>query len=375
MKIITPSKRSPGRKKKRPTARQTPRDNPAAHPERQAAWLAQIVSSSNDAIVGKDLRGIITSWNQGAQRLFGYRADEAIGRSILLIIPRRIRHEEKVILRQIAAGVKVDHYETVRLRKDGSTVEVSITVSPIQDASGRIIGASKIARDISDRKKSEQLLRTAGAALLESEKQLLAMSEEERRRIGADLHDNVGQQLTAIELLCHSLHEDLRSHPKLASRLARISRHLRDAVTQTRRLARGLMPVSLGREGLADGLAEMVLQMNHGPARCSFVCRSPVHIPDTKIAHQLFHIAQEAVHNAVKHARARKIIVTLSRRRNTVLLRVEDDGRGLRPTGKIDSGLGTRIMHHRANVIGATLETKSIPGRGVAISCLLDQPA
>jgi len=130
-------------------------------PEEQAAWLAEIVASSNDAIIGKNLEGIVTSWNRSAQRLFGYDPGEVIGRSILFLIPADRRQEEQSLLAKVTAGEHIEHYETIRLCKDGSPVHVSLTVSPIKDSSGQVIGASKIARDISERKESEQLLRAA----------------------------------------------------------------------------------------------------------------------------------------------------------------------------------------------------------------------
>jgi PAS domain S-box-containing protein len=120
-----------------------------------AQWLAAIVENSHDAIVSKDLNGIITSWNSGAERLFGYTAGEAIGKSITMLIPPDRRDEEPEILRRIRRGEHVDHYETVRMRKDGSLVDVSLTVSPVKDANGNIIRASKIARDISERKQAQ----------------------------------------------------------------------------------------------------------------------------------------------------------------------------------------------------------------------------
>jgi len=129
--------------------------------EQQNERLAEIVASSDDAIISKNLDGIITSWNRGAVRLFGYSPEEAIGKSVLFLIPPDRRQEEQSIISRIAAGERVEHYETVRLRRDGSPVNVSLTVSPIKDASGNVIGASKIARDISDRIKSEQELRAA----------------------------------------------------------------------------------------------------------------------------------------------------------------------------------------------------------------------
>jgi PAS domain S-box-containing protein len=347
-----------------------PLDKYEAVPEKQAAWLAEIIASSDDAIIGKNLRGIVTSWNRGAQRLFGYHADEAVGRSILFLIPPDHRQEEKIILAKIAAGEHVDHYETVRLRKDGSKVDVSLTISPIKNAAGKIIGASKIARDISGRIQSVQLLLAANAALLESEKQILAVSDEERLRIGGDLHDDLGQQLTAIELLCNSLREDLRQ-PQLKSQIGQICLFLQNAISQTHLMARGLMPVSLNGEGLSDALVEMVLQMNRGAVKCEFVYPSPLDIGNNTVATHLFRIAQEAVNNAVKHARARHVIVTLTQHQDAVLLRIEDNGRGLSKSKKAAPTIGLRIMQHRARVIGASLETKSIRGKGVVVICTL----
>jgi PAS domain S-box-containing protein len=117
--------------------------------------LASIVESSDDAIVGKNLDGIITSWNKGAERIFGYLAEEIVGRSIKTLIPPEHHHEEDAIIERIRRGERVEHYETVRQRKNGSRIDVSLTISPIKDSHGKVIGASKIARDISERKKHE----------------------------------------------------------------------------------------------------------------------------------------------------------------------------------------------------------------------------
>jgi PAS domain S-box-containing protein len=127
--------------------------------ERTTSLLAAIVDSSDDAIVSKKLDGTITSWNQSAERLFGYKAGEAVGQHITLIVPWERRSEEEDILRRLARGERVDHFETVRKRKDGATVDVSLTISPVRDAAGRVIGASKVARDITERRQAEELLR------------------------------------------------------------------------------------------------------------------------------------------------------------------------------------------------------------------------
>ncbi|WP_254061537.1 PAS domain-containing sensor histidine kinase [Granulicella sp. L60] len=120
--------------------------------------LAAIVDSADDAIVSKDLNGIISTWNEGAHRMFGYSAEEIIGQSILRIVPDELRHEEDEILRKLRAGERIDHYETTRRKKSGESVDVSVTISPIRNGAGQVTGASKIARDISDRKRIERLL-------------------------------------------------------------------------------------------------------------------------------------------------------------------------------------------------------------------------
>ncbi len=140
-----------------------------------ARRLASIVESSEDAIVSKSLDGIIQTWNRGAERLFGYSAAEAVGQSILMLIPGELRDEEPRIISRIREGERVDHFETKRRRKDGSLVDISLTVSPVRDADGQVIGASKIARDVGERKRSEEVLRrrvTEQSALYQLTKRL-----------------------------------------------------------------------------------------------------------------------------------------------------------------------------------------------------------
>ena len=124
--------------------------------EQSARRLAAIVESSEDAILAKDLDGIITDWNQGAERLFGYTAEEAIGRPVTMLIPLERQDEEPAILARIRRGERIEHYETIRRRKDGSLIEISLTVSPVKDGNGRVAGASKIARDITERRRAEE---------------------------------------------------------------------------------------------------------------------------------------------------------------------------------------------------------------------------
>jgi PAS domain S-box-containing protein len=159
--------------------------------------LAAIVDSSDDAIVSKTLDGIVTSWNRGAERLFGYSAAEAIGQSILLIVPADRHSEEADVLRRIRGGQSVDHFETVRRRKDGTQIEISLTVSPVRDSLGRIIGASKTARDITDQKRVQ---REIAARLLESQRVNRA-KDEFLAMLGHELRNPLGAISSAVRLL------------------------------------------------------------------------------------------------------------------------------------------------------------------------------
>src|SRR5215207_10951829 len=134
-------------------------------PELAPYWLAALIESADDAIISKTLEGIITSWNKGAQRIFGYTADEVIGKSVTILIPEDHIDEEPAILARLRAGDRIEHYETVRRRKDGTLIEISLTVSPIIGPSGRVVGASKIARDITEQRRAQRELNEAAERL------------------------------------------------------------------------------------------------------------------------------------------------------------------------------------------------------------------
>ncbi len=167
----------------------------ALTPEETRAWLAAIVDSSDDAIVSKNLESIVRSWNAGAERLFGYTAAEMIGQSITRIIPPELIEEETAILASLRRGERVDHFETVRVAKDGRRLDVSLTISPIMDATGRVIGASKIARDITRRKEIEAALQQATTAIAQLNQDL----EERVRARTADLEHARAALLREVE--------------------------------------------------------------------------------------------------------------------------------------------------------------------------------
>src|SRR5579863_9815646 len=142
--------------------------------EQRLRWLASIVESSDDAIISKNLDGIITSWNKGAARIFGYTAEEAIGQPITIVIPQDRHDEERSILTRIRRGERIDHFETIRQRKHGSLIVVSLTVSPVKNAEGKIVGASKSARDITEQKRSQEQIATLAQEAEHRSKNLLA---------------------------------------------------------------------------------------------------------------------------------------------------------------------------------------------------------
>jgi PAS domain S-box-containing protein len=218
-------------------AMQTDERTPA---ELAALHLAAIVESSDDAIVSKDLNGYVTSWNRAAEQLFGYTADEIIGQSILKIIPDDRRSEEDYVLSRVRAGHVVRHFDTVRRRKDGTFVEISLTVSPVKNHAGEIVGASKIARDITERRRFEELLRRTieyerEAHRVELEDQNRRMQEARRLKteFAANMSHELRTPLNAIIGFAELMHAG-----KLGALTSQQEDYLRIILTSSRHLLR-----------------------------------------------------------------------------------------------------------------------------------------
>lgn len=330
--------------------------------EKALLHYAALVESSDDAIIGKSLDGHITSWNRGAEIIFGYKREELIGKHISILIPPDRAREEPAILDKIRAGESVDHYETVRQCKDGRLIDISVTVSPIRDAEGKVVGASKVARDITERKRME--------------KELLEISDREQRRIGYDLHDGLCQHLAGIELKSQVLEQKLarRSSPNAAG-AGEIGKDVREAIAQTRALARGLSPVTLESDGLLSALHELAFNVEKlYNIRCKLDVDTDLRVSDHAMATHLFRLAQEAVSNALKHGRAKLISIQLKADAGRIYLAVSDNGCGIPENQSKPRGMGLRIMQSRANMIGGTLSIERNVPTGTIVICSAPVP-
>jgi PAS domain S-box-containing protein len=327
--------------------------------EKALLHYAALVEFSDDAIIGKTLDGHITSWNRGAEMVFGYSSKEMTGKPVSILIPDDRKDEEPGILEKIKRGESVDHYETVRRRKDGKLIDISVTISPIRDADGKIIGASKVARDITERKRLE--------------KEIIEISNREQQRIGQDLHDGLCQELAGIELMCQVLERKLAAKSKTESKqVGEIAQHIRDAISHTRKLARGLSPVELETNGFISALQELTAHVQKlFRVECRIECPKPVLIRNNVFATHLYRIVQEAINNAVKHGNTKNILISLKPAGDRFALTVTDDGTGFSDETKKSGGMGLHIMKYRASVLDAALEVRpNIDGLGTSVICV-----
>jgi PAS domain S-box-containing protein len=219
------------------------------------AHLASIVTSSDDAIISKTLQGVVTSWNKGAERVFGYTAEEMIGQPIIRLIPPDRPNEEPSILERLARGESIDHYETVRRRKDGRLIDISLSVSPMRDANGSIMGASKIARDITDRKRAEAALQAAHEELTRRQQELVEANRELESFSYSVSHD-LRAPIRTIDAFSRILSEDHGAG--LDGEATRCLDIVKKAASQAGELIDDLLEFSrLGRQGLQHEAVDM----------------------------------------------------------------------------------------------------------------------
>jgi PAS domain S-box-containing protein len=333
--------------------------------------LAAIVESSEDAIIGKSLDGAILTWNRGAERMYGYSTDEVIGRPISMLVPPSRPDELPRLITRIERGEDIEPIETTRTRKDGSEIEVSLKISAIRDVDGQIVGASTIARDITQAKARAALERDLAErrALLAH---LVAAGEEERRRIAEDIHDDSIQAITAAGMRLQILRRTLED-PKQLGLLDELEQTIQLSISRLRHLLFELRPPVLDNEGLSAAL-EMYLAELEGQTGIDYRFEDSLRSqPSEDIRVILYRIAQEALTNARKHAQATRVTVSLEESEGGYVVRVADDGVGFSPgTVQPTPGhLGLASMRERATLAGGWLRIDTAPGRGTTIELWL----
>ena len=321
--------------------------------------LRAILETAVEGIITIDEHGVIESFNPAAEKIFGYTATEVIGKNVsrLMPSPHRERHDGYIKNYERTGHAKIIGIgrETIAKKKDGTVFPVDLSVSEVKLSDRRLF--TGFIRDITERKRLE--------------KEILEISEREQRRIGQDLHDGLCQHLAGVELLSQVLAQKLAPKSKDASaRATKIARAVREAISQTRLLARGLSPVTLEAEGLMSALAELAANTEKMfQVRCGFDCPEIVEFDNHAAATHLFRIAQEAVSNAVKHGRAKKISIQLRKNSGQLHLRISDNGVGFPEKFPGGNGMGLRIMQSRIGMVGGTLIIERNPDGGTSVAC------
>ena len=321
--------------------------------------LRAILQTAVEGIITIDDRGVVESMNPAAEKTFGYKAEEVVGKNVSMLMPDPYKAEHDSYLanylRSGQARIIGIGREVVGQRKGGSVFPMDLAVSEVRLAHRRLFAG--FVRDITEPKRLER--------------EILEISDQERRRIGQDLHDGLCQHLAGIELMSQVLHQKLAERSKAdANRAAEIARHVREAISQTRSLARGLAPVTLESEGLASAVRELAgnAEKMFGVV-CRVECLEASPEIETEMATHLYRIAQEAVSNAVKHGKATEIRIRLEFKAERLTLSVLDNGGGIPEVLPRSDGMGLRIMRYRAGMIGGTLSAEKNPGGGTLVCC------
>ncbi|MGH9336074.1 MAG: hybrid sensor histidine kinase/response regulator [Vicinamibacteria bacterium] len=349
--------------------------------EERLARLAAIVDCSDDAIASKTLEGIITSWNKAAEKIFGYTSAEAVGQPITIIIPRERHSEAREVLKRIVRGEIVDHFETVRMRKDGSLVDISLTVSPIKDHEGRTIGASKIARDITAQKRAERELK----ALYREAEQANRAKDEFLAMMGHELRNPLGAISNSIHLLDQDGSEVVRFAREVILRQTRSLTRLIDDLLDMGRMMTGKILLRKTALDLSRSVGRAVASMRaSGRFKLHDVSLElePAWVEADEV--RVEQIVANLVGNAVKYTPAGgSIRISVGTEKGDSVLRVEDDGIGVpddllsrifdlfvqgeRSLDRTDGGLGIGLSMVRrlAELHGGSAEAFSLgPDRG-----------
>jgi two-component system sensor histidine kinase UhpB len=344
-----------------------------------------IVESSEDAIVGRTLDQKIVSWNRGAERVYGYTPDEAIGQPTSILMPPGHQDEVPAVIERIRRGEQVDHYETKRLRKDGTVIDVSVSVSPIKTRHGEIVGASAVARDITERKQVEDA-RLQVVVLEESQatrrlllERVFETQEEERRRIARELHDEAGQLMATLLVGLRAL-EDSRTLDEAKAHAHRLRGIASQAMDEVGRLARGLHPAILDDHGLGVALRRYVADYEKIHDIAVDVTLNELDTIDLPPAVQLgvYRILQEALTNVARHSGAKAVSILFAPSAAALETTVTDDGCGFETdaaNANSPSHLGLQSIRERAAMLGGTVSFRSdVTGTTILLHIPLQQP-
>jgi two-component system, NarL family, sensor histidine kinase UhpB len=321
-------------------------------------WLAAIVDSSVDAIIGKTLDGTITSWNRGAERLFCYPPNEVVGQPVFILLPQSRVDEEHRLLARLARDEYLETFETRRRRRDGSEFDVSVTLSPVRDASGRVEGASSIVRDISRQQRMKGALIAHDMQMRALAGRLNAMREEERTRVSRCVHDELGQLLTGLKMDLHWLAKQVDPAASAAdspvqARLAEAGELVDSAMKTVQNIALELRPSVLDSLGLPAALRDESRRFEERAGVSAVVRADDASFLNPTVSTQLFRIFQELLANVTRHAKASTVRVDFHGRGGEWVLRVEDDGVGFHcDEWTLRSSLGLLGMKERAELVG-----------------------
>jgi len=328
-------------------------ENEAALEER----FQELFENANDLVYTHDLEGRITSINQMGERLLQRPRAEILSRNLIELVAEEQQAAARQWLDNVLKGSGPPTAEWDFMAAPGQRIRVEISARLIEQG-GRVVEVEGIARDITERRRLER--------------EILEISNREQRRIGHDLHDGVCQQLAGIAYLTSTLADELQEQGAAQSAEAeRISTLINAVINQTRGVARGLFPVRLEENGLASALEELAANASElFKINCSFVSDEAPADVENGIALHLYYIVLEAVANASKHGKAKNLIISLAPAGDRYALSVRDDGLGFSRPAAGQTGMGLRIMHYRARVIGASLSLQSRPGSGTDVTCL-----